>query len=57
MSRPVKLNGKNVASALSKLPTWKVKNGKLHREYKFIDFVTAFAHDFDDAPQRFAAAR
>lgn len=42
MSRPVKLEKQNVASALSKLPAWKVKNGKLHREYKFADFVTAF---------------
>jgi 4a-hydroxytetrahydrobiopterin dehydratase len=42
MTRPVKLNEKTVASALSKLSAWKIKSGKLHREYKFADFVTAF---------------
>ena len=42
MSRAVKLNAKSIAAALAKLPTWKIRSGKLHREYKFADFVTAF---------------
>ena len=29
-------------AALSKLPGWKLEGGKLHREYKFVDFVAAF---------------
>jgi 4a-hydroxytetrahydrobiopterin dehydratase len=28
--------------ALRKLPGWQVVNGKLHREYRFADFVYAF---------------
>lgn len=32
-----------IVGALSKLPDWTLKGGKLHREYKFPDFVTAFA--------------
>ena len=40
--RPVKLSKSEIAAALAKLPTWKVKSGKLHREYKFADFVAAF---------------
>ena len=40
--RPVKLNKIEIATALSKLPKWKLKAGKLHREYKFADFVAAF---------------
>jgi 4a-hydroxytetrahydrobiopterin dehydratase len=42
MTRPVKLNKTEIAAALSKLSEWKLKNGKLHREYKFADFVAAF---------------
>jgi 4a-hydroxytetrahydrobiopterin dehydratase len=38
----VKLSKARLAVALSKLPEWKLKGGKLHREYKFADFVTAF---------------
>jgi 4a-hydroxytetrahydrobiopterin dehydratase len=40
--RPVKLTETEVATALSKLPEWKLEGGKLHREYKFADFVAAF---------------
>jgi 4a-hydroxytetrahydrobiopterin dehydratase len=40
--RPTKLNESEVAAALSKLPAWKVEAGKLHREYKFTDFIVAF---------------
>jgi 4a-hydroxytetrahydrobiopterin dehydratase len=28
---------------LKKLPDWKLENGKLHRELKFKDFVSAFS--------------
>jgi 4a-hydroxytetrahydrobiopterin dehydratase len=41
--RPVKLSETEIAAALSKLPEWKLQGGKLHREYKFPDFVAAFA--------------
>jgi 4a-hydroxytetrahydrobiopterin dehydratase len=37
-----KLSGTEIASALSSLPGWSVVNEKLHREYKFPDFVHAF---------------
>lgn len=40
--RPVKLNETEIATALSKLPDWRLQGGKLHREYKFADFVAAF---------------
>ena len=39
---PVKLSETEIATALSKLPGWKQEGGKLHREYKFADFVAAF---------------
>ena len=41
--RPVKLSESEIAAALSELPGWQSQSGKLHREYKFVDFVTAFA--------------
>jgi 4a-hydroxytetrahydrobiopterin dehydratase len=41
-SRPTKLNETEIAIALSKLPDWRLQGGKLHREYKFADFVAAF---------------
>ena len=31
-----------ISSALSKLPGWTFAGGKLHREYKFADFIVAF---------------
>jgi len=42
-AKPVKLSMAKIASAVSKLPGWKVKSGKLHRDYAFGDFVAAFA--------------
>jgi 4a-hydroxytetrahydrobiopterin dehydratase len=39
---PVKLSETEIATALAKLPGWKQEAGKLHREYKFADFVAAF---------------
>ncbi len=41
--RPAKLSESEIVTALSKLPDWKVESGKLHREYKFADFVAAFS--------------
>jgi 4a-hydroxytetrahydrobiopterin dehydratase len=38
----VKLSDAKIASALSKLPGWKLQRGKLHRVYEFVDFVAAF---------------
>jgi 4a-hydroxytetrahydrobiopterin dehydratase len=31
------------AQALVRLPSWRLHDGKLRREYRFSDFVTAFA--------------
>jgi 4a-hydroxytetrahydrobiopterin dehydratase len=42
MSRSFRLNAKKIAAALIRLPGWKMRAGKLHREYHFADFVTAF---------------
>ena len=42
-SRSVRLSQSGIAAALSKLPGWKLKAGKLHRDYKFVDFVAAFS--------------
>ena len=38
-----KLDESQLRSALSGLPGWTVVQGKLHREYKFPDFIHAFA--------------
>lgn len=40
--RPKKLNDEEIAAALSGLDGWRVENGKLHREYRFSNFVEAF---------------
>jgi len=37
-----KLTQKELLSALTGLHGWKLVKGKLHREYKFADFVHAF---------------
>ena len=42
-TRSVRLGPSGIAAALSKLPGWKLKAGKLHRDYKFVDFVAAFS--------------
>jgi 4a-hydroxytetrahydrobiopterin dehydratase len=39
---PAKLNDAEIADALSSLPSWKLEGDKLHRQYKFSDFVAAF---------------
>ena len=61
-SKLMKLSKAKLAVALSKLPDWKLKGGKLHREYKFTDFAAAFgfmtrvalvAQDMDHHPEWF----
>ncbi|MBM3737172.1 MAG: 4a-hydroxytetrahydrobiopterin dehydratase [Acidobacteria bacterium] len=37
-----KLTESQIAEALAPLPGWSVVNGKLHREYRFADFIHAF---------------
>jgi len=40
--RPKKLSDDEIAGALPSLGGWSVVNGKLHREYRFANFVEAF---------------
>ena len=42
-ARTIKLSESEIAEALSKLTEWRLRDGKLHREYAFADFVAAFA--------------
>ena len=37
-----KFSGSELKDALERLPGWTVVDGKLHKEYKFPDFVHAF---------------
>ena len=37
-----KLDTDEIARLLAQLPGWTVEGGKLHREYRFTDFVEAF---------------
>ncbi len=37
-----KMTEAKISAALKKLPGWTVAKGKLHREYKFADFIHAF---------------
>jgi 4a-hydroxytetrahydrobiopterin dehydratase len=37
-----KLNDEELRAALFELKDWSLRNGKLHRDYKFADFVHAF---------------
>jgi 4a-hydroxytetrahydrobiopterin dehydratase len=37
-----KLTDAEIQGALADLPGWSVQDGKLHREYRFADFVHAF---------------
>ena len=41
--KPKKLDDAAVRAGLGKLPGWTVEAGKLHREYRFRDFVDAWA--------------
>lgn len=40
--RPKRLTDAEIAAALSSIEGWRVENGKLHREYRFANFVEAF---------------
>ena len=42
MPYAAKLTDAEIDAALSRLPEWTVAAGKLHREYRFPDFVHAF---------------
>ncbi len=42
MARPRKLTESEIQSALESLAGWRLKEGKLHREYTFTDFAHAF---------------
>lgn len=37
-----RLSAQEIEAALGSLPGWSVVNGKLHREFRFPDFVHAF---------------
>jgi 4a-hydroxytetrahydrobiopterin dehydratase len=37
-----KLTNSEITSALANLPGWSETKGKLHRDYRFADFTTAF---------------
>ena len=38
-----RLSATKIKAALASLPGWSLRKGKLHREYRFGDFVDAFA--------------
>jgi 4a-hydroxytetrahydrobiopterin dehydratase len=42
MAQLKKLSQAQIETALKDLPGWSLKKGKLHREYKFEDFIHAF---------------
>ena len=57
-----KLDESQIAATLSKLPGWSLRDGKLHREYRFVNFVAAFsfmtsvamvAHELNHHPEWF----
>lgn len=37
-----RLSQQEIDQALASLPGWTIDNGKLHREYRFADFIHAF---------------
>lgn len=39
----MKLSDSEIQARLGSLPGWRVAGGKLHREWAFADFVTAFS--------------
>ena len=42
MAQMTKLTDSEIEAALADLPGWSVTGGKLHREYRFTDFIHAF---------------
>ncbi len=45
-----KLKEADVTARVKQLPGWSVKDGKLHREYQFADFIHAFGFMATSAP-------
>jgi 4a-hydroxytetrahydrobiopterin dehydratase len=45
-----KLDDAEIVQRVAKMPGWSVKEGKLHREYKFADFPHAFGMMATAAP-------
>ena len=45
-----KMTEDEISAAVSHLPSWRVQDGKLHREYKFADFPHAFGFMATAAP-------
>jgi 4a-hydroxytetrahydrobiopterin dehydratase len=43
MMRPPRLDADAIAQELLSLTGWSLRNGKLHREFRFADFSAAFA--------------
>jgi 4a-hydroxytetrahydrobiopterin dehydratase len=43
MPRPKALSTAEVEARLASLPAWSLVDGRLHREFRFPDFVRAFA--------------
>ncbi|MFN0204972.1 MAG: 4a-hydroxytetrahydrobiopterin dehydratase [Planctomycetota bacterium] len=43
MPRPIKLTNSVVAKRLKTLSAWTICDNKLHREYQFPDFISAFS--------------
>jgi 4a-hydroxytetrahydrobiopterin dehydratase len=42
MAAPTRLTDSELGAALQGLSGWSLANGKLHREYRFADFIHAF---------------
>ncbi len=42
MTAPAKLEDTTVQTRLSEIPGWEFRDGRLHREFRFKDFVNAF---------------
>ena len=42
MTRPTRLSDAEIASALPGLPGWEIREGKLHRAFRFPSFARAF---------------
>ncbi len=43
MTPPVRLPDEEIRHRLERLPGWTLQDGKLHREFRFPDFIRAFA--------------
>ena len=42
MARPTRLSETEITAALAGLPGWEIRDGKLHREFRFPSFARAF---------------